>query len=108
VLRYMLALPPMPWCRNKLILRRSMRSSLPGKVLRRRKAPLADNPDLKRVQAAGFPQLVPSAELSRYVNPRKVPTAPRTAVELRAALRPLGLSYWLNDLNSADRQDAPS
>jgi len=108
LLRYMLAVPPMPWCRNKLILRRSMRSSLPGNVLRRRKAPLAEHPDLKRVQAAGFPPLVPSAELSRYVNPRKVPTAPRTAVELRAALRPLGLNYWLNDLSSAGRKDAPS
>jgi asparagine synthase (glutamine-hydrolysing) len=105
LLRYMLALPAMPWCRDKLILRRSMRASLPGKVLRRRKTALAGCPDLKRVEAAGFPELVPSPDLLRYVNPCKVPTAPRTAVELRAALRPLGLNYWLNDLNSADRRD---
>ena len=108
LLRYMLALPAMPWCRNKLILRRAMRSSLPRKVLRRRKTALAGCPDLKRVEAVGFPELVPSADLLRYVNPRKVSTAPRTAVELRAALRPLGLNYWLNDLSSAERRDAPS
>ena len=108
LLRYMLAVPAMPWCRNKLILRRSMRSLLPGKVLRRRKTALAGCPDLKRVEAAGFPELAPSPDLLRYVNPRKVPTAPRTAVELRAALRPLGLNDRLNDLSSADRRDAPS
>ena len=108
LLRYMLAVPAMPWCRNKLILRRSMRSSLPRRVLRRRKTALAGCPDLTRVQAAGFPQLAPSPDLLRYVNPSKVPTAPRTAVELRAALRPLGLNYWLNRLSVADRTGASS
>ena len=108
LLRYMLAVPVMPWCRNKLILRRSMRSSLPGQVLRRRKTALAGCADLKRVEAGGFPTLAPSPDLLRYVNPRKVPTAPRTAVELRASLRPLGLNYWLNQLRSADRTDTPS
>src|SRR5258706_11010836 len=29
LLQYMLALPAMPWCRNKLIIRRSMRTVLP-------------------------------------------------------------------------------
>ena len=83
------------------------RCGLPSrKVLRRRKTALAGCPDLKRVEAAGFPELVPSPDLLRYVNPCKVPTVPRTAVELRAALRPLGLNYWLNDLSSADRRDA--
>jgi asparagine synthase (glutamine-hydrolysing) len=100
LLRYMLALPVMPWCRNKLILRRSMQSTLPERVLRRNKAPLAGNPDWQRVQAAGFPRLVPSPDLMRYVKPDKVPTAPKSVVELRGALRPLGLNYWLNDLTS--------
>ncbi len=30
LVQYMLALPAMPWCRNKLIIRRSMRTALPG------------------------------------------------------------------------------
>lgn len=108
LLRYMLAVPAMPWCRNKLILRRSMRSSLPSQVLRRRKTALAGCADLKRVEAGGFPELSPSPDLLRYVNPHKVPRTPRTAVELRATLRPLGLSYWLNQLRSAARTDRPS
>lgn len=98
LLRYMLALPAMPWCRNKLIIRRSMRTALPGEVLRRPKASIALSPDFKRVLTSGFPRLVPSPHLLRYVNPRKVPSVPRSPVEFRAALRPLGLNYWLQDL----------
>ena len=33
LVQYMLALPAMPWCRNKLIIRRSMRTALPRDVL---------------------------------------------------------------------------
>jgi hypothetical protein len=69
-------------------------------VLRRRKAPLAGSPDLQRVRAAGFPRLVASPDLLRYVNPDKVPSAPKSVNQLRDALRPLGLNYWLNDLRS--------
>jgi asparagine synthase (glutamine-hydrolysing) len=105
LLRYMLAVPAMPWCRNKLILRRSMRSTLPRQVLRRSKAPLAGSPDLTRVQASGFPKWRPSRDVWRYVNPEKVPSAPRSAVELRAALRPLGLNYWLTGLRSLANED---
>jgi asparagine synthase (glutamine-hydrolysing) len=98
LLRYMLALPAMPWCRNKLIIRRSMRTALPRDVLHRKKAPVQGSPDFNRVLASGFPRLVPSPDLSKYVNPEKMPSAPRSALELRALLRPLGLNYWLQDL----------
>jgi asparagine synthase (glutamine-hydrolysing) len=98
LLQYMLTLPTMPWCRSKLIIRRSMRGLLPRAVLRRRKTPLTGSPDLARVLASGFPRLVPSPNLSRYVNPSKIPSAPRSTLELRVALRPLGLNYWLQDL----------
>jgi asparagine synthase (glutamine-hydrolysing) len=100
LLRYMLALPVMPWCRNKLILRRSMRSALPAAVLRRRKTSLAVSPDFARARAGAFPHLTPTPELLRYVDAAKVPTMPETPLELRAALRPIGLNYWLNDLRA--------
>jgi asparagine synthase (glutamine-hydrolysing) len=98
LLQYMLALPAMPWCRNKLIIRRSMRRALPDDVLRRKKAGIPVSPDFIRIQTSGLPRLVPSFELLRYVEPNKVPLAPRSTVELRAAIRPLGLNYWLRDL----------
>jgi len=98
LLQYLLALPAMPWCRNKLIIRRSMRRALPGDVLRRKKASIPVSPDFVRIRTSGLPRLMPSPDLLRYVNPDKVPVAPRSTVELRAAIRPLGLNYWLHDL----------
>jgi asparagine synthase (glutamine-hydrolysing) len=98
LLQFMLALPAMPWCRNKLIIRRSMRAALPDEVLRRKKATLQVSPDFQRVLTSGFPRLVPSPDLLRYANPAKIPRAPGTSLELRSALRPLGLNYWLQDL----------
>jgi asparagine synthase (glutamine-hydrolysing) len=98
LLRYMLALPAMPWCRNKLIIRRSMRTALPSDVLRRKKATIQVSPDFKRVLASGFPRIAPSPDLLKYVNPEKVPSMPKSSLELRAALRPLGLNCWLQDL----------
>jgi asparagine synthase (glutamine-hydrolysing) len=97
LLQYMLALPAMPWCRNKLIIRRSMRTALPDEVLRRKKTAIQVSPDFRRVQASGLPRLAPSPDLLRYVNPGKIPSVPGTSLELRATLRPLGLNYWLQD-----------
>jgi hypothetical protein len=94
----MLALPAMPWCRNKLIIRRSMRTALPRDVLRRKKAGIPVSPEFVRIRASGLPRLVPSPDLLRYVNSDKVLLAPKSTVELRAAIRPLGLNYWLHDL----------
>jgi asparagine synthase (glutamine-hydrolysing) len=95
LLRYMLAVPAMPWCRNKMLIRTSMRSRLPRQVLRRKKSSLPTSPDLIRVTTSGFPRLAPSPALLTYVQPDKVPSAPKTPAEFRAALRPLGLNYWL-------------
>ena len=100
LLRYMLAVPAMPWCRNKLLVRRSMRSALPREILRRRKTSLAASPDFERIKASGFPHLVPCPDLLKYVNPSRIPAMPTSAVEMRAALRPLGLNAWLQHLRS--------
>jgi asparagine synthase (glutamine-hydrolysing) len=98
LLQYMLALPAMPWCRNKLIIRRSMRRALPDDVLRRKKTSIPVSPDFIRIQTSGLPRMAPSPELLKYVEPNKVPLAPTSTVELRASIRPLGLNYWLRDL----------
>jgi asparagine synthase (glutamine-hydrolysing) len=98
LLQYMLALPAMPWCRDKAIIRRTMRTELPRQVLRRRKTSITASPDFERVKTAGLPRLDPSRDLLKYVNPDKIPLAPRHALELRSTLRPFGLNYWLRDL----------
>jgi asparagine synthase (glutamine-hydrolysing) len=100
VLQYMLALPPMPWCRNKAIIRRTMRTHLPRQVIRRRKTSVAASPDFERVKASGLPRLVASPDLLRYVIPDRIPRVARDAMQLRSMLRPLGLNYWLRDLGN--------
>jgi len=98
LLRYMLAVPAMPWCRNKMLIRRAMRSALPAAVLGRPKTSLRLNPDFQRVLAGGFPKLAPAPELVHYVKPAAVPSMPQSALEMRSAMRPLGLNHWLQHL----------
>jgi asparagine synthase (glutamine-hydrolysing) len=105
LLQYMLAVPAMPWCRSKLLIRRSMRAALPRDVIRRKKTPLAASPDFTRVTRSGFPRLVPTPALSNYVDVEKMPSAPASEEEMRGLLRPLGLNYWLGRLSSAGNED---
>ena len=44
VLKFLLRVPPVPWCINKELCRRAMKGALPGRVLTRRKAPLLEDP----------------------------------------------------------------
>jgi asparagine synthase (glutamine-hydrolysing) len=49
MLRFFLAIPPLPWARRKLLIRRAMRGRLPAAVLERDKTPLVrrfSTPDL--------------------------------------------------------------
>ena len=99
LLQYMLALPAMPWCRNKLIIRRSMRTALP-----RRRAPAKENgySGEPRFQAGPRVRISPAGAVAGSVEIREPRSRfrPRrkSSLELRAALRPLGLNYWLQDL----------
>ena len=102
VLQYLLALPVMPWCRDKAVVRQAMARELPNQILRRRKTPVAGSPDFERVKSSGLPRPVVAPELRKYVDPDKITLVPRTPMELRRALRPLGLNYWLHGFG-ADR-----
>jgi asparagine synthase (glutamine-hydrolysing) len=44
LVNYLLAIPPLPWCIDKEILRETMRGTLPDAIRLRRKAPLAGDP----------------------------------------------------------------
>jgi len=105
LLRYMLAVPAMPWCRNKMLIRRAIRGRLPREVIRRKKTPLAVDPDFRRVQRSGFPRLLPTAALLNYVDVRKMPAAPSNEIEMRELVRPLGLNYWLRHLTITHSED---
>jgi asparagine synthase (glutamine-hydrolysing) len=44
MLRFLLRLPPVPWCVNKELCRRAMKGGLPDRVLARAKTPLLEDP----------------------------------------------------------------
>ena len=75
LLRYMLSVPPVPWCRRKYLLRQAMRGILPDEVLRRDKDPVGRDSACFSVWRTGMPSMVPTGELSKYVDPSKVPAA---------------------------------
>src|SRR5881409_274663 len=73
LLRYMLAVPAVPWCRAKFLVRRAMRGVLPDAVLRRPKSPLTSDPLWEDARRRGLPTLRPARTLERYVNCNRLP-----------------------------------
>jgi asparagine synthase (glutamine-hydrolysing) len=106
VVRYLLAIPPIPWCLNKTLLRRAMRGVLPDAVRLRPKAPLAADPVLIHFQqgAAGWiDQYETPAELASPLTaglfPLKLDRSARDGIHLRKQLRILSLDLWLRQQN---------
>ena len=100
ILRFMLSVPSLPWCRGKYLLRQSMRNILPEEVLCRDKAPLAGFPVSQAFRRTGMQPLVPTGKLFKYVDPRKVPcTMPSDELGFWFNLRPIVLNHWLRFSN---------
>jgi asparagine synthase (glutamine-hydrolysing) len=100
LVEYLLAIPTVPWCVNKHILRRAMQNKLPDAVLNRRKTGLAGDPALQLVRRASVRWLDSfevSPQLRAFVNlDRRQPVVEEeTADGLRASLRVFALNYWL-------------
>jgi asparagine synthase (glutamine-hydrolysing) len=101
---YVLAIPPLPWCVDKRLLRLAMRGSLPEVVLRRPKSPLTSDPLRAHLQARDYSWLdrfEATPQLARFVNRRAIP---RVATIANAEntwldLRPFCLNYWLSRVN---------
>ena len=104
LLRYMLAVPAMPWCKEKYLERRAMRGVLPDSVLWRPKLSLTSDPVWEGMRCQGLPPFNPMPELSEYVNSERVPMHVGTDMVLfRVNFRPLALNYWLQNLRPASR-----
>jgi asparagine synthase (glutamine-hydrolysing) len=106
VLRFLLRVPPVPWCADKQLARRAMENCLPGTVLRRPKTPLLRDP-LKVCLATGqwkpeCPQ-VPQ-DIHHFVNWKKyVETFEHVKGSSNSEiLRPLCLVHWLKDIENAE------
>jgi len=69
LMEYLLALPPLPWCADKAILRLAMRDRLPRAILERPKTAFRQNPTFDMIARGGNLQTALSAmpELDPYV-----------------------------------------
>jgi len=94
VMRYLLAVPQIPWCTDKHLLRTAFHGILPEAVRCRCKTPLMGDPVLKlwRETAMALPgNFHPGPELTQYV----VAEAIQGPDAMWVNLRPHSLNLWL-------------
>jgi asparagine synthase (glutamine-hydrolysing) len=100
VLSFLTALPPLPWCQEKNILKAAGQGMLPEEVRLRPKAPLAGNVLWSNLRDCGpdwwARHFDPAPELSRFVKPEAYPTrAFESPDAMWTALRLVSFNYWL-------------
>jgi asparagine synthase (glutamine-hydrolysing) len=98
VVDFCLALPPIPWCVHKRILRESLAGVIPEEVRRRPKSYLGQ-PGLAllgREDARWVDDFVATRALERYIERKRIPRVwGATDESAWPALRPLTLNFWL-------------
>jgi asparagine synthase (glutamine-hydrolysing) len=100
LLRYMLAIPVVPWCRAKYLIRRAMSGVLPDAVLRRPKSPLVRELWAERVIKHGLPPLVSAPGFDVYVDMDRVrQTQVGSPSRFWVDFRTRSLNYWLQNLH---------
>jgi asparagine synthase (glutamine-hydrolysing) len=105
---FCLALPPIPWCVDKEILRQVNRNRLPESVRRRPKTPLSGFPEyegLIREKGKQFSKILADAGLERFIDIEKYMGIANSPEKLRPGeyyliSRPLILAGWLKQVSS--------
>ena len=98
LLRFMLSVPAMPWCRNKSLMRKALRGLLPAEVTTRPKFALAGDPALERWRLSGLPSLPDAPQLDRYIDVDSFrPTAVDSSAKLAEWIRVAGLTLFLRN-----------
>jgi asparagine synthase (glutamine-hydrolysing) len=105
LLRFLLRLPPVPWCIDKELARRAMRPWLPAEILRRPKSPLLRDPLEACQERTGWrPQPVenPPKLIHEFVNWKDwIETLERSKGSVPwAQLYPLSFSIWLKNIEN--------
>jgi asparagine synthase (glutamine-hydrolysing) len=100
VLRFLLRLPPVPWCMDKQILRDAMRNLLPEEVRLRPKTGLSADPVQIFVEAGKWqPALTnPAQRLHEFVNAAHLCISLQKSSDLWYDLRPVSLDLWLKGI----------
>jgi asparagine synthase (glutamine-hydrolysing) len=104
LMNYLLALPPVPWCIKKELLRLATREVLPEEIRLRPKTTLAGNTEfeqLQRPESKWVDRFQPTPRLSEYVDRQRIPRLFRESDpnEVTTNIRPLCLNYWLEGFN---------
>jgi asparagine synthase (glutamine-hydrolysing) len=104
---FLLALPALPWCSDKELLRESARGILPDAVRLRRKSPLLDDPLialLNQPESAWVDSFEGDPELGRYVERHLIPKVfgEKDVWAAWIHLRPLSLNFWLRSQKASD------
>ncbi|MGE0448394.1 MAG: asparagine synthetase B [Vicinamibacterales bacterium] len=100
VVRYVLAIPPVPWSISKELLRTPLQADLPEVIRRRPKAPLAGDPlwvlSRRKSVRDRLTSLGPIPPCP-YLEPTAFPPVldPPRPNDLWTNLRPVSLAYWL-------------
>ena len=113
LLSYLMALPTLPVCVDKRLMRMAMQGLLPEQALRRPKAPLAADPIPDKLQSCAgrlWQGFTPAKALSKYVDLSEyvnrdfvVGSAQLRKLDSDLAsleMRPLSLNHWLERLES--------
>jgi asparagine synthase (glutamine-hydrolysing) len=101
LLRFLLAVPVLPWCRKKYLIRAAMKGILPEPVRQRPKSVLKGDPVFDRVRTAALPPFEPASQLRAFVRPNRVPKAlgEERPVDFWTNFRSRSLDYWLKNLH---------
>ena len=73
LLRFLLTVPPIPWCRAKYLLRRSMKGKLPDAVLRRPKEGMPTEMLMERIERGRTALVKTAPEFATYVDAHMLP-----------------------------------
>ena len=96
MLRFLLAVPPLPWCKNKYLMRRAMRGVVPAPVVGRSKGGVTWGTLMQRTVNANTAPLDPVPQLGAYIDVRRFPKdAPEDQWVMGCALRVRSLNNWL-------------
>lgn len=105
ILRFLLRVPPVPWCMNKALLRETMRELLPDEIRARPKTPLPVElvdafAEGNRWTALSLPRVWD--ELGGFVDSKQLAETLRLArgSTLWVGLRPVSLGYWLKGVEN--------
>ena len=102
---YLLAIPPLPWFVDKLLLREAMRGVLPKGVVSRAKSPMRDDPLRAHLRAGSHVTPDSGAWMPALAGCVDLAAIPRLdgsggGQDPWIHVRPLCLNYWLNRVHS--------